>query len=533
MSLKVDPLSRDTIINIIVDTLKKNKQALIFVNAKRSAEKVALDISKFIDKNKSIFNLSFEELEKISERIQSVLERPTVQCLRLAEATKQGVAFHHSGLLPEQRELIENSFRKGLIKVIVATPTLAAGVDLPAYRVVIRDLKRYSKGRLSYIPVMEYMQQAGRAGRPKYDNVGEAIVVVSSNSEREKVLNDYILGIPEDIFSKLAVEPILRTFVLSLIAGGFFRKENELMDFFAKTFWSYQFKDLDKIKFMIQEIAKELIEKSFLVLKDGSYAATDLGKRVAELYLDPLTAYDFIQGLNNISKFEAFPVLVLISKSLELRPLPSVYKREIEDIFALIQENYDDFLFDVPSEFDYDFEDFLRAVKFAALLNDWINEMDEESLLEKYNIRPGELRVKLELVDWLIYALIELAKVLNKNKLINSLFRLRLRLKYGAKEELIPLLQLKGIGKQRARLLYSKGIKNLGDVKKAGFSKLKALLGEKLTLKILEQLNVEVNEELVNKNPKNHEPRKKPVNRNRRESKNNLGNHKQSSLNDF
>jgi len=528
MNLKLNSYSADSIINLIVDTLKKKKQVLIFVNAKRSAEKVALDIARFLERKKKLsLNLDLAKLKTLSNELVSFLERPTVQCLRLGEAIKYGVCFHHSGLLSEQRELIERSFREGYVKVIVATPTLAAGVDLPAYRVIIRDLKRYSRGRSVYIPIMEYMQQAGRAGRPKYDTVGEAIIVVSSQSERDKAVNDYINGMPEDIYSKLAVEPILRTFVLSLIASNFFKSEGELISFFSKTFWSYQFEDIDKIKFMIKGIVDELIEMNFLSIRENSYSATHLGKRVAELYLDPLTAYDFVQGLEQIEKFDVFAVLLLISKSLELRPLPSVYKKEVDELFELIQDVEKDILFDVPSEFDYDFEHFLKSVKFAKLLYDWINETDEEDLLEKYNIRPGELRVKLELVCWLVYALIELVKVLNKTRFVNDLFKLRLRLNYGAKEELIPLLKLKGIGKHRARLLYSKEIKNLGDVKKAGFQKLRSIIGEKIAVKILSQLNVEVDENLLSK--KGISVRKN----NLKNKKNNEKVNFQSSLDDF
>ena len=161
------------------------------------------------------------------------------------------------------------------------------------------------------------------------------------------------------------------------------------------------------------------------------------------------------------------------------------------------------------------------------MLYDWINETDEEDLLEKYNIRPGELRVKLELVCWLVYALIELVKVLNKTRFVNDLFKLRLRLNYGAKEELIPLLKLKGIGKHRARLLYSKEIKNLGDVKKAGFQKLRSIIGEKIAVKILSQLNVEVDENLLSK--KGISVRKN----NLKNKKNNEKVNFQSSLDDF
>ena len=86
-------------------------------------------------------------------------------CRKLADAVLAGVAFHHAGLKPNQRELIEQNFKSNLIKVIACTPTLAAGVNLPARRAIIRDCKRYEKGiGQAYIPVSEYKQCARARG---------------------------------------------------------------------------------------------------------------------------------------------------------------------------------------------------------------------------------------------------------------------------------------------------------------------------------------------------------------------------------
>jgi len=86
---------------------------------------------------------------------------------------RHGVAFHNAGLSSEQRRLVENGFKERIIKCIVATPTLAAGVNIPAQRVIIRDLWRYDPNfGMHPIPILEYKQQAGRAGRPRYDKFG-------------------------------------------------------------------------------------------------------------------------------------------------------------------------------------------------------------------------------------------------------------------------------------------------------------------------------------------------------------------------
>ena len=95
------------------------------------------------------------------------------------------------------------------------------GVDLPAFRAIIKDLRRYGQRGLNWIPVLDYMQMSGRAGRPNYDKEGQAIAIALTKGEKEKIEERYLKGSPEDIYSKLAVEPVLRTYVLSLISSGF------------------------------------------------------------------------------------------------------------------------------------------------------------------------------------------------------------------------------------------------------------------------------------------------------------------------
>ena len=136
--VKIAEKTSDPVINIAIDTIGLKKQALVFVNAKRSAEKVAEDISK-----KAALNN--KTLDELSQKIISVLSKPTKQCERLSKCVKKGIAFHHAGLHSKQKELIEDAFRAGTIKIISCTPTLAAGLDMPAFRAIIRDVKRFGK----------------------------------------------------------------------------------------------------------------------------------------------------------------------------------------------------------------------------------------------------------------------------------------------------------------------------------------------------------------------------------------------------
>ena len=496
-SLKVDDEFDSAVLNVALDTLKIGKQALVFVNTKKSAEKTAEEISKKI-KTES------EELKILANDALNALSKPTKQCERLSFCIKKGIAFHHAGLVHKQKDIIEENFRSGAIKIICCTPTLAYGIDMPAYRAIIKDLKRYTMHGLSWIPVLDYMQMSGRAGRPNYDNEGQAIAIAISSGEKDKIEERYLNGSPEEIYSKLAVEPVLRTYVLSLIAANFTATKKQLFDFFDKTFYAHQFKDLRRIHATITKVLDLLEEWEFIMgsgddfsgadeLEDEKLKPTLVGKRVAELYIDPLTAHFIITCLRNGSdkKLDAFSFLQMVSHTLEIRPMLKVGIREYDKIQESMLELSDFLLENEPSMYEPEYEDFLNSVKTALMFSQWISEQDEEFLLEEYNIRPGETRAKLEIADWLLYATEEICKIMHYQSLIKEIVKLRLRMRYGVKEELLPLVRLESIGRVRARLLFRNRLRDIKDLKNADLSTLTHLLGEKTALGIKKQLGQE------------------------------------------
>src|SRR3989338_489491 len=504
-SLKIEDEFDSAAINISLDTIKIGKQALVFVNTKRSAEKTSEEISKKIKVDNDVS-------KELAGEALNVLSRPTKQCERLAFCLRNGIAFHHAGLAHKQKEIIEENFRKGVIKIICCTPTLAYGVDTPAYRTIIKDLKRYTVHGLSWIPVLEYMQMSGRAGRPNYDNEGQSIAIAVTISEKEKIEEKYINGKPEEIYSKLAVEPVLRTYVLSLIATNFTTTKKQLFSFFDKTFYAHQFKDLRRLHTIINKVIELLEEWEFIMssgdefssaneLGDKNLRTTLIGKRVAELYIDPLTAHFIIVCMRNASdkKTDAFSFLQMISHTLEIRPMLKVGLKEYDKIQESMLELSSMLLEDEPSMYESEYEDFLNSVKTAMMLYQWASEQDEEFLLEEYNVRPGELRAKLEIADWLLYATEEICKIMHYQSLIKEIIKLRLRLRYGVKEELLPLVRLENIGKVRARLLFRNKLKDIKDLSNVDLSTLSQLLGEKIALSIKSQIGQEQKEVPENK----------------------------------
>jgi helicase len=473
-------------INILKNTLKFDKQVIYFVSTRRNAEALAEKLSLYnLEKN------GFKGLKTLSDEVENILENPTRQCRRLSKCVKGGVAFHHAGLLPKQKTLIEENFKKGVLKSICATPTLAMGVNLPAWRIVVRDVKRYYPGYGSrFIPTLEVKQMFGRAGRPDFDTEGESILIAKDDSEAFQLAEKYVLGEPEEIYSKLAVEPVLRMHTLALVSSGF-RTEKELYDFFGKTFYAHQYGDLSGLEIKIRNILDMLIEFGFVVQLNETLKPTRIGKRVSELYLDPLTANQIIESLKKSNKKDkGFTYLHLITDTLEMKPFFSVYKKEEETVLQKISASR--FLPRIPDEWDLEFEDFMRSVKTAMVLESWINEMGEDKILAAYRVTPGDLRTKLKNTDWLLYALNELGLLLKMREILPEIRKLRVRAKYGVKEELIPLVRLEQIGRVRARKLYRNNLKTIQDLRKAPLRKLSSVLGEKTALKVKDQLGEEV-----------------------------------------
>lgn len=491
-SENIDKKSGDNVIDLVIHTLNLNKQILVFNNSKRSSESTAENISNNIKKVENV-----EKLEELSKKILSSISSPTKQCKRLSEIIKKGIAFHHSGLVAKQRDIVEKAFKEGLIKVICSTPTLAAGLNLPAYKVIIKDYKRYSQRGLVDIPVLEYHQMSGRAGRPGKEDIGKTILCIKNENELEKVVPKYLFGSPEELISKLAVEPILKMYLLAMVSMNITNTKKEITDFFSNTFYAHQYKDLKSLNVNLFRIINILIDYKFILEEDDYYMATPTGKKISELYLNPDTAHYFLENIekfferfseSNISKYDIYSLIYFIVNTIEMKPIFKISKSE-EEAYVKKAEDVGDSLIIKFDPFEIDYENYLNLLKTCDIFSDWINEAPEDYISDKYKITPGELIFKIETFDWLLYSLEEISLMKKNFYFKNYLNKLRIRFKSGIKEELLPLIALKGIGRVRARKLFNAGFKKIYDLKRAEFAEIARVIGENITIKVKEQLS--------------------------------------------
>jgi helicase len=470
----------DPVWSLIKDSLSGGGQCIVFVNTRKSTESLATKYSKFM-KNFADKAPEEDDLKDIDGEVEHTsMARSLKACL------KKGVAFHHAGLTNEQRRYVESSFKKGQIKVIIATPTLAAGINLPARRVIIRDVQRYEDGGYVPIPVMEIKQMCGRAGRPRYDTEGEAIVVAKNEDDASFIFDNYLLADSEDIYSKLGQETVLRGHVLSSIATETVCSWKTLMEFLSSTFFAHQ-SDISEIEEITKGIIDFLEKEGMIVVEGDDYRATFFGQRVSDMYIDPLTAVKLRDSLKRYQRgMGYFGFLHAICATPDMM---NIYTRrnDGEWLEATVEKRCKDLLCDVPEDEEYEF--FLSEFKTAMTLDEWVSETEEEKILDVMGIGPGDLRSKVDLAKWLIYSMRELSGLFNKEA-YPPLTDLMKRMEHGVKQELLGLVRLKGVGRVRARSLYKKGFTDVDKISQADIRSLAAVIGigDTMARKLKEQV---------------------------------------------
>ncbi len=486
---------KEDIADIVCDILEENGQVLVFVSSRRSTVSLSKRIASSI--RPYLTSQDMNELHRVSRSLVSSVNVPESTKI-LSTVLRKGSAFHHAGLKNRERSIIESCFRNNTLKVIIATPTLAAGVNLPARRVIIRDYRRFERGRGSYpIPILEYKQMAGRAGRPAYDEYGEAILVARSEQEKEFLLENYVLSETEAITSKLASPKALRFHLLSTIAAGITRTRERIDNLIEGTFYSHQFEKWEIDHHITSVIT--FLEDGGLIRngKGEDLVATPLGERTSRLYIDPYSAILLRDTLGESKEITEIGLLHLICHTPD-QPTSYVTRSEFEDYEIMAADYLPDLSIPLPDSWEdpESYTHYLAELKTARLLQDWIDENSEREITENYNVGMGDVHRYVRSAEWLLYSTSEICRVAAINHHIPLIHKLHSRIRHGVKEELLELVGLKGIGRVRARMLHNNGLRNLSDLYKADIQTIGRVpaIGTGIARSIKKQLGFDVGE---------------------------------------
>lgn len=403
--------AEDATTGLVRDAIVDGGGCLVFVNSRRSARELAANLATTpeLDGVRPADDGEDGAREPaVGDRIRATATTATGR--ELARIADCGVAFHHAGLRTAHRRLVEDAFRERELAVICATPTLAAGVNVPARRVVVRDWQRYDERHGGVVPLstLEIQQMMGRAGRPGLDPYGEAIVVADEGSA-DTVRERYLTGTPDPVTSHLDDPEALRPHVLSTVASGVAEDRSTLRDVLAATFGAHT-DGVERLDAVADDVIVAL--RAAGMLRDGpELAATELGELVSRVYVDPGTGADVVEALSRAAGVERVTALTVCEIVCDTAEMPSQYVRQDEagplSTFALRHEGE---LAKPIREFEGDFHDWLSTLKTARLLVDYADGTAVDDLAERYRVGPGDVRRIAERAEWLLTATESLAE---------------------------------------------------------------------------------------------------------------------------
>ncbi|MDO5823684.1 DEAD/DEAH box helicase [Methanobrevibacter sp.] len=473
----------DVIVKIVEKAIKDKSQALAFVSTRRFTESLATYVAKKI--NKKINKKQRKRFKEVSDKLLEVPKKkgslPTSTCLKLAEAAELGVAFHHAGLFNEQKEIIEDEFRKGNILMITATPSLMYGVNLPSKTVVIRDHTRWTNNGPQPIPVFDYEQMSGRAGRPQYDDVGYSYIIAKTMEEAQNLEEYYVEGDVEQTNSKLVDnKDAIYKQIIAQIASSLSKNLDELTDFFKKTFYGYQMSNNPSMgTFAEYSLVYELESALEFLLQNGiiratpeGFKTTDFGNLIAKSNYAVETAVKIKEYISGIDEINVEEFIYALSETPDL-PLISFKGRKSKDPVR-----------DKLSESGLFAVDIGNPEATTVSLIEWINERSEYEIENKYNVYSASTRRSAYEASRLVKFAKNTSEVLGNYSNLKDYDLLSARLYYGVKTDIIPLVVgVKRLGRKRARNLVNIFGNDLSNVSENELQKVEGI-GPKLAEKI-------------------------------------------------
>ncbi|XP_019381493.1 PREDICTED: helicase POLQ-like isoform X3 [Gavialis gangeticus] len=486
-SSNLERMDPDHLIALVTEVIP-NYSCLVFCPTKKNCENVAEMICKYLKKEYE--NHRKKEKQDLLMNLKNI-GNGTI-CPVLKRTVSFGIAYHHSGLTSDERKSIEEAYSSGVLCLLTCTSTLAAGVNLPARRVILRAPYVATE----FLKKNQYKQMIGRAGRAGIDSAGESILIVQ---EKDKHLVQDLINSPlENCCSNLLLEFTkgIQNLLLSLVGLQIARNFEEICNFMCGTLFGVQQKTLSKEKSLsdiIKESLESLIEKGLLKRKimsekeqksPSNLAITQLGQAAYKGSID--LAYcnalyrDLKKGLEGLVLESCLHLLYLATPYdviYHCNPDWMIYFKQYTQLSAVEQKVAD--IVGVPESFitkkasgqvirtDVDTgvvnRLYLSFVLYALLkdTNVWV-------VSEKFNLSRGYVQNLLNSAATFCSCVLHFCEELEEFWVYKALLtELTKRLTYCVKAELVPLMEVAGVLEPRAKQLYNAGYKTLAHLANA------------------------------------------------------------------
>jgi replicative superfamily II helicase len=411
--------------------------------------KTALGIVEYYEQDKFIV---FVHTKKTGEQMKLALQRAGVEC-----------EYHNADLEKDKRVKLERRFREDpKLRVIVATSTLAWGLNMPARRVVITGVHR----GLDEVPTYDIMQMAGRAGRPAYDPMGDVYILIP---EQKADQHKARLQTPQKIQSQMidlkdGNHKVLAFHIVSEMYQGNIKTKEDVHAWFQRSLAKFQAKELneqylDEVLNLLRTVGAIWLEE------DGTYSVTAVGRISSLFYYSPFDVADLKKNFTNLfqrneQEDDLLLAMALGNQDTHRGGIVSKADREEMGRFAGLVSTR------LPGNGYLD-----TAIKAGYAYYTLLNGLPSTAMA---GMQRG-LQFDFPRLNQVLYALDTMAGKWNQR---NFFRRLQLRIAYGVKGDMVYLCQLPNVGKVRATKLWDAGIKTVEAVAKNA-SKLKSLLNMK------------------------------------------------------
>ena len=457
--------------NRIVSFLKnefqnsRDQQILVFRSTVNDAEHTAVRLAREL----TTLGPAEVALKRLADMDTTEVNVVLQECLR------SSIAFHTSELTLEERAIVEEGFRSGEIKCIVATSTLAMGVNMPCTKVVIVELERWNKRAGKNIPytVMEYRNMSGRAGRFGLRNEdGASYYLADDPMEAKYVLERYINGNPEPIESALTEHlDLMVIFCLAYMGSG---NNADITDVLLDTFagsqrWNEDFKR-DALRKSIDNIVSGLSTSGLIELDTGRYRLTDLGLLCASSGMDIESFVALSNWIQKRERFSRVDFLALLSGLQEV--VRCRFPGSSDDIRLsrgyviklLEEEEYQDEatgrLMNDLRRIRYDWNRAQQARRVAAILA-YINGWGIGEIEQRIRVRYGTLRTLTEAFKRVCREGLLVAEYLGKtSEFTKGISKLLEGLEFGVPEKGRDLARLRVLARSQVLTLVNAGIDN-------------------------------------------------------------------------
>ncbi|CAN4127872.1 unnamed protein product [Withania somnifera] len=328
----------DHIVELCNEVVQEGHSVLIFCSSRKGCESTARHVAKHLKTFSLNHPSSQNESIDITSAIDALRRSPAGLDPILEETLPAGVAYHHAGLTVEERETVETCYRKGLVRVLTATSTLAAGVNLPARRVIFRQPR---VGR-DFIDGTRYRQMAGRAGRTGIDTKGESVLICKP--EEVKRIMTLVNESCPPLHSCLSEDKNgMIHAILEVVAGGIVQTASDINRYVRCTLLNST-KSFDDVVKSAQDSLRWLCHKKFLEWSEDTklYTVTPLGRASFGSSLSPeeslVVLDDLIRAREGFVLASDLHVVYLVTPlSVDLEPDWELYYQRFMELSALDQ----------------------------------------------------------------------------------------------------------------------------------------------------------------------------------------------------